>query len=292
VRDILGGLDRSDLVQSAMLGVSELVTNAIIHGEPPVSVSVLDDAEHPVIEVHDGGEPFWRPMSVEAIRGTVGPATIGRGLTLVAMSSERWGTDAGADHTIVWFEPSVEMHDHVDLSPVMDNRSGDEQHAARSPDDGVTIVLTNMPVRLYAEMRRHQYELRRELGLLVFEHPSRFPIADAVIAAIDEASAQRRPGSDFDKIENGAGEGAESIDLTYVVRPSTPRALVRLRDALGSCYDALSDDLLLTVRPEPEIRDFQDWFFGEVIDQAAGAAPTPWNGPLSLSQGETAERTR
>ena len=294
MRDILGDLGRRELVPGAMLGVSELVTNAIIHGQPPISVSVHDDADHPVIEVHDGGAPSWRPMSVEAIRGAEGPATIGRGLTLVAMSSERWGThpDSSGKHTVVWFEPSADMHEGADLSPVLDNRPGTEPPRPADPDDAVTIVLTNMPVRLYAEMRRHQYELRRELGLLVFEHPDSFPVAQEVIAAVDEASAQRRPGSAFSKVESAAGDGGESIDLTYAVRPSTPRALRRLRSALGACYEALGDDLLLTARPVPEIRDFQDWFFGEVIGQAAGAAPTPWRGPLSVGQSEPAERSR
>jgi len=37
------------------------------------------------------------------------------------------------------------------------------------------------------------------------------------------------------------------------------------------------------VQPAPEVRNFQDWFFGEVINQADGADPTPWQGPLSVS---------
>ncbi len=292
VRDILGELGRSDLVPSAMLGVSELVTNAIIHGQPPVAVSVTSDAEHPVIEVHDGGAPSWRPMGLEALQGTEGPATVGRGLALVAMSSVAWGTrpDPAGDHTVVWFEPSVEMHDRVDLSPVLDN-GGTDDADAETPADGITIVLTNFPVLLYAEMRRHQYELRRELGLLLFEHPHRFPIARAAIAAIDEAGTQRRAGSGFNQIESAAGEGVETIDLTYAVRPSTPRALVRLREALDACYASLTEEMLLTVRPAAEVRDFQDWFFGQVIDQADGAAPIPWRGPLAVGRSQRADRT-
>jgi len=290
VRDLLEEYGRRDLVPSAILAVSELVTNAIIHGRAPVSVAVRGNEEHPVIEVHDGGPPSWRPMTVEAIQGTEGPATIGRGLSLVAMSSVRWGTrDETAAHTVVWFEPSAEMHDRVDLSPVLENADGATGPTGPAPADGITIVLTNMPVRLYAEMRRHHYELRRELGLLLFEHPHRFPIATTTIAAIDGASAQRRPGSGFSRIESAAADGLETIDLTYVVRPATPLALVALRDALNACYDTLGDDLLLTVQPAPEVRHFQDWFFGEVIDQAAGAEPTPWRGPLSVSH--TADQT-
>ena len=46
-------IGRDDLVECAELGVSELVTNALLHGEPPIQVRVRGTAEHPRIEVRD-----------------------------------------------------------------------------------------------------------------------------------------------------------------------------------------------------------------------------------------------
>ena len=40
VREVLERLDREDIVETAELGVSELVTNAILHGSPPITVRV------------------------------------------------------------------------------------------------------------------------------------------------------------------------------------------------------------------------------------------------------------
>lgn len=296
-RDLLTDLGREDLVHTAMLGVSELVTNAIIHGHPPISVSMAGDVLHPRIEVHDGGSPTWRPMSLEALQGTDGPATVGRGLALVAMSSERWGTriDENGARKVVWFEPATELHAHADLSPVLDPaKVADPDLAAANliptPRDSLPVRLINLPVRLYAEMRSHHYELRRELNLLVYAHPERYPFAQRVIDAIDEASAQRRPGSGFTRVEKAASHGREAIDLSYSVRSTTPRALIELRDALNECYESANDALLLTLRPVPVVLDFQTWLFREVIEQTSGAEPTPWRGPLTVAQ--SASRAR
>ncbi|MFA1537997.1 ATP-binding protein [Actinomadura monticuli] len=76
-------------VHTAQLIVSELVTNALLHGEPPIVVRVVrDEADGlPVIQVEDcgDGEPCVQEESDTAIGG--------RGLLLVAALAEEWGTD-------------------------------------------------------------------------------------------------------------------------------------------------------------------------------------------------------
>lgn len=74
---------------TAQIIVSELVTNALLHGEPPIVVRVVRDESdgRPVIEVEDSGAkvPCVQPESDTAISG--------RGLLLVAALAEEWGTD-------------------------------------------------------------------------------------------------------------------------------------------------------------------------------------------------------
>ena len=53
VSKILEEIGRGDLVDAAQLGVSELVTNALIHSQPPLSVRVRGTIDHPRIEVVD-----------------------------------------------------------------------------------------------------------------------------------------------------------------------------------------------------------------------------------------------
>ena len=52
--DTCHDIDRDDLVECAELGVSELVTNAVLHGSPPIKVRVRGTWEHPRVEVIDG----------------------------------------------------------------------------------------------------------------------------------------------------------------------------------------------------------------------------------------------
>ncbi|TDC19729.1 ATP-binding protein [Actinomadura bangladeshensis] len=78
---------------TAQLIVSELVTNSLLHGLPPIVVRVVRDESdgRPIIEVEDGGDgvPCVQPESDTAING--------RGLLLVAALAEEWGTDPLAE---------------------------------------------------------------------------------------------------------------------------------------------------------------------------------------------------
>jgi anti-sigma regulatory factor (Ser/Thr protein kinase) len=72
---------------TARLVVSELVTNAWMHGDGPVVVRVFQDEQGGavVIEVWDRGEerPFVRPEDYDAMNG--------RGLLLVSQLALAWG---------------------------------------------------------------------------------------------------------------------------------------------------------------------------------------------------------
>ena len=73
------------------LVVSELVTNAIVHGRGP-TIEVRLSAEGAVVsgEVVDDGDGF-----------SVRPAPGGRGLAIVGELTQSWGVERGSTH--VWF---------------------------------------------------------------------------------------------------------------------------------------------------------------------------------------------
>ncbi len=78
--------------------VSEVATNALVHGSGDVRVSVRADADRVRVEVADDS-PGW-PVTREA-----GPeAEGGRGLALVEALSSDWGTRAEGVGKVVWFE--------------------------------------------------------------------------------------------------------------------------------------------------------------------------------------------
>lgn len=88
IRAFLEGFESSDAgVDGAVLAVSELVTNAVMHSARGTVVELRAWAEDGVlhVEVEDRDRhPPWPPQSS-------GPGTSGRGLDVVGELSTRWG---------------------------------------------------------------------------------------------------------------------------------------------------------------------------------------------------------
>jgi anti-sigma regulatory factor (Ser/Thr protein kinase) len=98
VRDVLAETDASpDLVDSAVLLVSELTTNAALHARTDVQVTVRFDAHRLWAEVKDWNTRMPQPCH------TPPDATSGRGLQLVEALAARWGAERDRDGKRVWF---------------------------------------------------------------------------------------------------------------------------------------------------------------------------------------------
>jgi anti-sigma regulatory factor (Ser/Thr protein kinase) len=90
------GLATEEL-ENARLLVSELVTNAVVHGRGGVTLRADFDEDRLLVEVIDDGDGFeWivRQQNFESVGG--------RGLAIVDVLASRWGIHAGTTH--VWFE--------------------------------------------------------------------------------------------------------------------------------------------------------------------------------------------
>lgn len=83
-------------VEDATLLVSELVTNAILHGRSPIDLVVRKVKSSVRVEVFNDGKRSVPPRNPEL------DAATGRGFSLVQAVASRWGSDdAGSS---VWFE--------------------------------------------------------------------------------------------------------------------------------------------------------------------------------------------
>ena len=80
----------------AVLIVSELVTNAIRHGSPPIELRLRRDAHHLIIDVHD------TERSTPRRQHATPDDDHGRGLEIVAALAESWGTRITHDGKSVW----------------------------------------------------------------------------------------------------------------------------------------------------------------------------------------------
>jgi anti-sigma regulatory factor (Ser/Thr protein kinase) len=84
------------LARDAILLVSEMVTNAIVHGRAPIHLRLRRAREHLLVEVDDTATAVPRKL-----RPTANDVH-GRGLQLVAMMADEWGTRPIRDGKSVW----------------------------------------------------------------------------------------------------------------------------------------------------------------------------------------------
>jgi anti-sigma regulatory factor (Ser/Thr protein kinase) len=90
-----------DLRESAALLVSELVTNAVVHGGTTTTVRVGHPAGRFRVSVQD------ESTAAPATGAPDGSQTSGRGLQIVAGLADRWGVDLTDRGKSVWFELSL-----------------------------------------------------------------------------------------------------------------------------------------------------------------------------------------
>jgi anti-sigma regulatory factor (Ser/Thr protein kinase) len=89
----------STLCETAALLVSELVTNAIIHGKTSATVEVHRPADILRVSVRDAS-PALPPVGA---RPTLS-AESGRGLTIVSVLADAWGIETVDGGKAIWFE--------------------------------------------------------------------------------------------------------------------------------------------------------------------------------------------
>ena len=87
-------------VDDAVLMLSELVTNAVVHGRPEITLRLWLAADHLTVAVADLGEA----MLVRAVPGL--QQASGRGLVIVDALATRWGVSRaqGRAGKQVWFD--------------------------------------------------------------------------------------------------------------------------------------------------------------------------------------------
>jgi len=280
----LSSLGRDDLVDAARLGVSELVTNAILHAGPPIVLRLGGTPLHPRVEVHDGSAhpPTLRDMSDDDRL----LATIGRGLSIVATYSRTWGAELSPDGKVVWFEPASEgdltdaeepaVGEMVDLTgPVDDALPGGDD-----PEDRVQICLLGMPVRVFAHYRLWYDELRRELRLLALSHGREYPVAQELSELTVTVDAERRRARGVERLDAAVSSGLDRADLVYDCPASAPATMARLRRVLAEADAFCREHHLLTSAPTPQLLELREWYLGEFERQGRGEEPRPWTGGL------------
>lgn len=276
-------IGRDDLVECAELGVSELVTNALLHAQPPLSVRVRGTREHPRVEVRDGSAdaplmPTMEPQSEEDLL-----LTFGRGLSIVARCSTAWGVDLEEDGKMVWFAPA----NHTGGGPVAGVVTGESVGNRREPpsEDEIGIEIVGVPLRLFVEFQRHYRELQREVRLLALAHESDYPLAKDLSDLFGSLERDLRDGIGADQIDQALGSGAAAADLQVAMPRQTAATIGRFIELLDLADAFCREERLLSLARTPEQQRFQRWFLTEFVRQQQGAAPLSWqDAPVSRPQ--------
>lgn len=281
VVDTCVDIGRPDLVECAEIGVSELVTNAILHGRQPIQVRVRGTKGHPHVEVMDASrEPPILPGSHHLRDDEDFLLTFGRGLDIVGRCSDAWGAEIEEDGKVVWFAPATEPSEEGSAEGVISGLVDTTVEAA-DPADLVQINVADVPLRAFLDFQVHYRELRREVRLLALAHQGEYPLAKTLSDLFDSLDRVLREGIGSDQLESVISSGQQTADLRVVMPASTAASIGRYIELLDLADEFCREERMLTLARSPEQKSFQDWFLGEFVRQQAGAHSRPMDSPAA-----------
>jgi GAF domain-containing protein/anti-sigma regulatory factor (Ser/Thr protein kinase) len=275
VRETLRGTPLEHRSADSELILTELVTNATLHGSPPIMVGVDVSTETARFEVSDSspGTPVGLVQNPEAMTG--------RGLMLVEALSDRWGVDRQRGGKRVWAEVGLAdtepEHDPAVKMAVSPDVAGD--HDGFAPPSDVpeyTIELGDVPTDLLVSAKAHVDSIVREFALVLSGAASGQTAAVTadmarLIDAVTSRFAQARESIKRQAIAAAAaGEGRTRLVLTLPLSAA---------DA-GRDYLAALDEVdayaraarLLTLETPPQHRAFRQWYVNSLVDQLRALA--------------------
>lgn len=275
VRGLLIGSGREDLLDTAVLLVSELVTNALLHAATDIGVSATLDGEGLHVGVTDGSRHLPSRREYGPTSGT------GRGLLMLESMVDEWGVTQRRDGKTVWFRLSA-AEEHPS-APALADTSPPQR--LRSRQETVPVELRNMPLLLHAAWQEHAEALLREYLLVGLESDDGDPIqmhADATdaIAVLEEYIPRPPVPMEPDRIMGDAIEPRVSASRLEVPVPVDSVSHFETLDrAIEAALDLSEDGLVLTPPTQPEVQAFRRWLVRQVLDQANGGIAEPWSVP-------------
>lgn len=270
VASALETADRGDLVETAVLLVSEVVTNSVLHAGTEIRLQCHSRGPGVRIAVFD------RSPVLPGVRHYDAEATTGRGLALVATLADSWGIDYEEDGKTLWFELGQGSDQKAPtLSPA---------EGGQPPVDGraFTVRLCNASPALVLATLEYGDAMLRELALLALggeldEHlPEGWHVPQLDISPILAAAGAATPdGNGHADLEVRLPAGAEVAAIDRL-------GLVDHADVLAR------EDRLLSAPALPEVGVCRHWLYTQIAVQAAGGPARPWKLPEPLEPARVA----
>ncbi|MCO5995904.1 SpoIIE family protein phosphatase [Actinoallomurus rhizosphaericola] len=250
-----------DLVATALLLTSELVTNAVIHARTEIEVRAWAAAGRVHVRISDE-----RPCRALVERRLHPYATTGWGMALVDALASTHGVQIEGGRKTAWFElwPEAPPPPPASAQVIMSR-----------PGPAVTVTLVDLPYALYSAARQHWEALLRELLLAVYgSDPSGAPVrAEDILVAHDLSNVIG--GSMAAAVDKDISE-ADTISVSLAIPADSARDLGTFCCVLEDADAAAQQESLLTLPALPQIRAFWQWICDEVARQVAGEHPISW----------------
>jgi anti-sigma regulatory factor (Ser/Thr protein kinase) len=263
LRALLAGTPFEDRLDDGELALSELVTNAVLHGRDPITLRVLRTGSCVRVEVSDGSpvSPSFSMLDPTAVTG--------RGLMLISAASDRWGVEPQVDGKRVWFELHEgglvdELEADVDALLAAWGDDLEEDPALEQ----VRIVVTDLDTDRMARAEAHVEALLRELCLVVGDDdvpPSTARVARAVLQAAAGLDAVRADVKH--QLAVAVSAGRPRIDLTLTIQRDDAELVRDFSHALDAA-DRLSRTGRLLLAPAPvELSDVRRAYLRRMLAQ-------------------------
>jgi PAS domain S-box-containing protein len=282
IRELISECGQDQWLDAAMLAVSELVTNAVLHARTAIKLRA-SCGEVLRVEIADDN-PAWPSQ-----REYGAQATTGRGMGLVAALTQDHGvTTLQSGGKFVWFVIS----DAVAAEEPDGLQTWDEltDLGPSAPAHGMGVHLVQLPATLWLAAVQHHDALLRELTLLRNANGAAgddLAAADAARASLQEAAAQalaagqaagraRSPLPANHPAPLQAVPPALNVDVLVERADAVKFAL--LQDVLDEAERLASAGQMLARAGLPEVIALRDWTCEQVIAQLNGQPATAWPG--------------
>lgn len=268
LRGLVEGTPAARLDDAALV-LSELVTNAVLHGRTPLSVLLRLTGDVLRVEVADDSAigPSFSMLDPTAVTG--------RGLLLVSELADAWGIEPRGTGKAVWCELRAggqQAQTATDVDVLL--AAWGEELGGDPALERVRIVLTDLDTVLVARSEAHVEALLRELALLVAAGPAgaagaadadRLRTAEQVLRAAAGTSLLR---SDLRRqLSIALAAGHPLVDLTATVQRDAAATVRAYADAVDAA-DRLSRTGALLMAPAPvELSDARRSYLGRLLAQ-------------------------
>lgn len=252
----------ADLIDTASLLVSEVVTNAVLHAATDIELSCSIGGGSLCVEVRDQSTVTPTPRHYDA------NAMTGRGLGMVELLADEWGVDSDERGKTVWF-----LLAGADAGP-LEARTPTTEPAR--PRDDVEVHLLHVPVELVIATVQYDDAVLHELFLLsIGSSTGTAPGRTGPLTQIDLGPLLAR-------LEEAYQAGSGTVDLVLAFPDDVAAGAVE-RMALVDDADCMArEGDLLTPAAPPEVGVCRRWLYSQISLQAGGAPPTPWAMPEPL----------